>query len=195
MRGSGLGLFVIPLLNTSGQPLLSNMQNRKLRERIHKTSLSRGNRGGEFDNRENLSRILKLRAEKAQLLGYENHAHYILENQTALSVDAVNQRLAQLAMPAAANVAREERFDLPVYHEDVRVFEIKDHNKEVLALFIADFYARPSKRGGAWMNSYVSQSNLTGEKPVIANHLNITKPGDGEPTLLTFDEVTTCFLL
>ena len=255
------GSFVIPLLNTSGQPLLSTMQNRKLRERIHKTSLSRGNRGGEFDNRENLSRILKLRAEKAQLLGYENHAHYILENQTALSVDAVNQRLAQLAMPAAANVAREanelqrlideesqsfdleswdwdfyseklkrerfdfdasqlrdyleldnvlkrgvfyaaenlfgisfeERFDLPVYHEDVRVFEIKDHNKEVLALFIADFYARPSKRGGAWMNSYVSQSNLTGEKPVIANHLNITKPGDGEPTLLTFDEVTTMF--
>ena len=255
------GSFVIPLLNTSGQPLLSTMQNRKLRERIHKTSLSRGNRGGEFDNRENLSRILKLRAEKAQLLGYENHAHYILENQTALSVDAVNQRLAQLAMPAAENVAREanelqrlideesqsfdleswdwdfyseklkrerfdfdasqlrdyleldnvlkrgvfyaaenlfgisfeERFDLPVYHEDVRVFEIKDHNKEVLALFIADFYARPSKRGGAWMNSYVSQSNLTGEKPVIANHLNITKPGDGEPTLLTFDEVTTMF--
>jgi len=110
-----------------------------------------------------------------------------------LELDNVLKRGVFYAAENLFGISFEERFDLPVYHEDVRVFEIKDHNKEVLALFIADFYARPSKRGGAWMNSYVSQSNLTGEKPVIANHLNITKPGDGEPTLLTFDEVTTMF--
>ncbi len=255
------GKFVIPLLNTSGQPSLSSLQNRALRERIHKTSLSRGSRGGEYDNREVLSSVLRLRAERAQLLGYDNHAQFILENQTAQTVDAVNQRLQELTAPAAANARREaadlqqmvydaeedfqlaawdwsfyteklraarydfdasqlrpyleldnvlqrglffaaeqlygisfeERFDLPVYQEDVRVFEVFDATGTTLALFIADFYARPSKRGGAWMNSYVSQSDLMNTQPVVANHLNITKPPEGEPTLLTFSEVTTMF--
>ncbi len=87
----------------------------------------------------------------------------------------------------------EERFDLPVYQEDVRVFEVFDSVGTTLGLFLADFYARPSKRGGAWMNSYVSQSDLLNTQPVVANHLNITKPPAGEPTLLTFGEVTTMF--
>ncbi|MDZ7645518.1 MAG: M3 family metallopeptidase [Woeseiaceae bacterium] len=87
----------------------------------------------------------------------------------------------------------EERTDLPVYHPDVRTFEVFDKNGERLAIFLADFYARPSKRGGAWMNSYVSQSHLLGHRPVIANHLNIQKPPEGQPTLMTFDEVTTMF--
>ena len=255
------GKFVIPLLNTSGQPSLSSLQNRALRERIHKTSLARGSRGGEYDNREVLSSVLRLRAERAQLLGYDNHAQFILENQTAQTVDAVNQRLQELTAPAVANARREasdlqqmvydaeedfqlaawdwsfyteklraarydfdasqlrpyleldnvlqrglffaaeqlygisfeERFDLPVYQEDVRVFEVFDATGTTLALFIADFYARPSKRGGAWMNSYVSQSDLMNTQPVVANHLNITKPPEGEPTLLTFSEVTTMF--
>ena len=86
------GKFVIPLLNTSGQPALSSLQNRALRERMHLTSLSRGSRGGEFDNRETLSNVLRLRAERAQLLGYANHAEYILEDQTAATVAAVGSR-------------------------------------------------------------------------------------------------------
>ena len=86
-----------------------------------------------------------------------------------------------------------ERFDLPVYQEDVRVFEVKDSDGTLLALFLADFYARPSKRGGAWMNAYVSQSALMNTKPVVANHLNIPEPVEGEATLLTIDEVTTMF--
>ncbi|MDQ2702660.1 MAG: M3 family metallopeptidase [Pseudomonadota bacterium] len=86
-----------------------------------------------------------------------------------------------------------ERTDLPVYHEDVRVFDVFDKDGKQLAIFLADMYARPSKRGGAWMNSYVDQSGLTGYLPVIANHLNIPKPAEGEPTLLTWDEVTTAF--
>ena len=255
------GQYVIPLLNTSGQPALTSLQNRALRQRILETSLSRGNRGGEYDNREILSDVLRLRAERANLLGYANHAEFILENQTAQTVPAVNQRLAELAIPAMANANREagdlqqmiydteadfelqpwdwsfyteklraarfdfdagqlrpyfevdnvlqkgvffaaqqlyglsfaERFDLPVYQEDVRVFEVFDSVGTTLGLFIADFYARPSKRGGAWMNAYIPQSDLLNTQPVVANHLNITKPPEGEPTLLTFDEVTTMF--
>jgi peptidyl-dipeptidase Dcp len=86
-----------------------------------------------------------------------------------------------------------ERKDLPVYHPDVRVFEVSDRDGKPLALFLGDFYARESKRGGAWMNEYVSQSGLFGLKPVVANHLNIPKPPSGEPTLMTWDEVTTMF--
>ena len=86
-----------------------------------------------------------------------------------------------------------ERHDLPVYHPDVRVFEVFDADGERLAIFLGDFYARPSKRGGAWMNAYVSQSHLLGTRPVVANHLNVQKPPAGEPTLMTLDEVTTMF--
>jgi peptidyl-dipeptidase Dcp len=86
-----------------------------------------------------------------------------------------------------------ERHDLPVYHPDVRVFEVYDADGQPLALFLADLYARPAKRGGAWMSEYVSQSELLGTKPVVANHLNIPKPPAGEPALLTFDEVRTMF--
>ena len=255
------GKYVIPLLNTSGQPALSSLENRALRERIHKTSLSRGLSGGEFDNREALTRIVKIRAERAQLLGYDNHAAYSLEDQTAGTTAAVNERLATLAPPAVANAKSEaadlqamidaedgdfelaswdwdfyaekvrkdrydfdesqlkpylemnnvlvngvfyaaekvygltfkERTDLPVYHPDVKVWEVFDADGTTLALFIQDYYARESKRGGAWMNAYVTQSNLLGTRPVVANHLNVPKPPEGEPTLLTWNEVTTMF--
>ncbi|HCE08797.1 MAG TPA: dipeptidyl carboxypeptidase II, partial [Oxalobacteraceae bacterium] len=83
-----------------------------------------------------------------------------------------------------------ERKDLPVYQSDVRVFEVSDADGKPLALFLADYYARSNKRGGAWMNSYVDQSGLFGTHAVVANHLNIPKPPPGEPTLLTYDEVT-----
>ena len=86
-----------------------------------------------------------------------------------------------------------ERKDLPVYHADVRVFEIFDADGSSMGFFLADMYARSSKQGGAWMNAYVSQSGLMATKPVIANHLNIPKPANGQPTLMTFDEVTTMF--
>ena len=86
-----------------------------------------------------------------------------------------------------------ERHDLPVYQPDVRVFDVFDRDGKQLAIFIGDYYARPSKRGGAWMNSYVEQSEVFDFKPVVANHLNIPKPPPGEPTLLTHDEVRTAF--
>ena len=255
------GKYVLTLRNTSGQPPMASLTNRALRERIHKTSLSRGSRGSDFDNRDILANVIKLRAERAQLMGYDNHAAYSLENQTAQTPKAVNERLSSLAPKAVANANKEatdlqkmidaedgsfklaswdwdfytekvradrynfdasqlkpyfemdnvlqngvfyaatqlfgitfkERFDLPVYQEDVRVFEVFNEDGSVLALFIFDGYARSSKRGGAWMNAYVGQSKLKGNKPVIANHLNVVKPPKGEPTLMSFDEVITTF--
>jgi len=86
-----------------------------------------------------------------------------------------------------------ERHDLPVYEPGVRVFDVFDQDGSQLAIFIGDWYARPNKLGGAWMNEYVSQDGLTGDKPVVVNNLNIPKPPAGEPTLLTQDEVTTAF--
>ena len=255
------GQYVIPLLNTSGQPALASLDDRALRERIMRASLVRGTQGGEYDNREVITTMARLRAERAAMLGYPNHAAYILEAQTAQTVDAVNERLASLAPPAVANARREtadlqamasasgddlelaawdwayytekvradryafdaselppyfemnaviekgvffaanrlygltfeERPELPGYHPDVRVWEVFDADGSPLGLFLGDYYARPSKRGGAWMNAYVSQSRLLGTSPVVANHLNVPKPPEGEPTLLTFDEVETMF--
>src|SRR5690606_20536908 len=85
------------------------------------------------------------------------------------------------------------RKDLPVYQEDVRLLEVFDRDGSPLGLFLFDPYARSNKRGGAWMNSLVEQSRLFGDKPVVTNTLNIPKPPAGQPTLLTWDEVTTAF--
>ena len=86
-----------------------------------------------------------------------------------------------------------ERPDLKGYHPDVRVFEVHDADGSPLGLFLADLFARASKRGGAWMTSLVERSELLGTRPVVVNNLNIVKPPPGEPALLTFDEVVTMF--
>lgn len=255
------GKFVLRFQNTTDQPWLASLHDRALRLRIMDASLARNSKGGPFDNRQVVIRIAQLRAERANLLGYPNHAAYQLEDQTAADVPTVNKLLAQLAPLAVANAQREaadmqkvveqehggfqiapcdwdlysekvrkaryqfdesqlrpyyelnhvlldgvffaagklygltfkERHDLPVYHPDVRVFEVYDRDGQPLALFLGDYYARPSKRGGAWMSAYVQQSDLFRTKPVVANHLNIPKPPNGEPTLLTHDEVRTAF--
>jgi peptidyl-dipeptidase Dcp len=85
-----------------------------------------------------------------------------------------------------------ERPDLKGYNGDVRVYEVFNEDGGALGLFLLDPYARPNKRGGAWMNSLVDQSGLFGEKPVVINNLNVAKPASG-PTLLTYDEVSTAF--
>src|SRR6056297_1459848 len=254
--------YVLTLMNFSSQPQLTSLVNREVRERLMEASLKRGSRGGEFDNREIVASLLELRAEKANMLGYDTHADFVLEERTAGTVAAVDEMLGTLAPVSVANARKEgealqamidetadesfelqswdwpfyaekvrqqkydfdesqikpyfeldsvlingvfhaaeqvygltfkERPDLPVYHPDVRVFEIFDTDGERLSIFLGDFYARPSKRGGAWMNAYVPQSGLLGTQPVVANHQNIPKPPEGEPTLMTLDEVTTMF--
>ncbi|MCX7169359.1 MAG: M3 family metallopeptidase [Proteobacteria bacterium] len=90
-------------------------------------------------------------------------------------------------------ISFKQRRDLPTYHPDVRTYEVFDADGKPLALFLIDPYARSNKRGGAWMNAYVEQAELPGTQPVVGNHLNIPKPPAGEPTLLSFDEVTTLF--
>jgi peptidyl-dipeptidase Dcp len=250
------GKFMVALQNTTGQPPLAELTNPQVRARLMAASLARGSRGGEFDNRDVVKKLARLRAEQARLLGYENFAAYSLENQTARNPANVNKLLGELAKPAVDNARREgadlaavaggpitaadwdfytdkvraqrfafdekqlkpyfelnnvlvngvfyaatklygitfkERKDLPVYDPDVRVFDVIDADGKPLAIFLADMYARPNKQGGAWMNEYVSQSALLGEQSVVGNHLNIPKPPAGEPTLLTFDEVTTAF--
>jgi peptidyl-dipeptidase Dcp len=261
-RKRGLdGKFVIPVVNTTQQAPLAVLTNRATREKLLATSLARGSHGGQYDNREVVLQLAKLRAERAALLGYPSHAAYMLEDQTAKSTDAVNKLLAEFAKPAVNNATKEaaeiqkvvdrenggfqagaqdwdfysdkvraeryafdqnqlrpyfefnnvllngvffaankeygisfkERHDLPVYNPDVRVFDVFDANGKQLAIFLMDPYARSNKRGGAWMNAYVNQNKLLGNRPVIANHLNIPKPAAGEPTLLTYDEVRTAF--
>jgi peptidyl-dipeptidase Dcp len=86
-----------------------------------------------------------------------------------------------------------ERHDLPKYHSQVRTFEVFDSSGAAIGLFLADYYTRDSKRGGAWMNDFVLQSELLDHQPVVVNNLNIVKPPAGEPTLLTIDEVETAF--
>src|SRR3954468_19978590 len=86
-----------------------------------------------------------------------------------------------------------ERHDIPVYQPDVRTFEVFDANGQPLALFYADYFKRDNKQGGAWMDQFVDQSGLTGNKPVVYNVANFTKPAAGQPALLTYDDVTTMF--
>ena len=87
----------------------------------------------------------------------------------------------------------QERHDIPVYHPDVRTFEVFDANGQPLALFYADYFKRDNKQGGAWMDQFVDQSALMGTKPVVFNVANFTKPAAGQPALLTYDDVTTMF--
>jgi peptidyl-dipeptidase Dcp len=259
------GKYLIPLQNTTGQPALSQLKDRALREKIYRASVERSN-GGAADNNTVIAKIVKLRAERAQLLGYAHHAAYQLEDESAGNAGAVGEiltRMVPAALAAAKNDAAEmqriidaeaagnntkpfklepwdwalyaeqlrqarfdfeqaevapyfeldrvvqdgvffaarelygvtfkERKDLPVYQQDVRIFEVFDRDGAPLALFVADFFARDSKRGGAWMDNLVRQSQLFGLRPVITNTLNIPKPQPGRPVLLTFDEVTTLF--
>jgi peptidyl-dipeptidase Dcp len=255
------GKFVVTLTLFTGHPYLASLENRDSRRRLLEASRARGARGNAHDNRGVLREIVRLRAERAELLGYPNHAAYITADQTAGSPESVERMLRQLAAPAAANAVAEqaalqklvdegpapfrlaahdwayltekvraeryaldrtalrpwfeaervlqdgvffaaeklygvrftERTDLRAYHPDARVFEVHNADGSALGLFVLDLYTRDTKRGGAWMNSIVSQSALRGTAPVVVNNLNVSKPAPGQPTLLSLDEVTTLF--
>ncbi len=253
-------LITLPLF--TGHPALAQLRVRESRRRIMAASLARASRDNANDNRPVLLEIVRLRAERAKLLGYESHAAYVTADETAGTPDAVEQMLRRLAAPAARNALAEraalqsivdetetapfgveahdwafytervrtarydidssalrpwfeaervlqdgvffaatrlygvtfaERDDLVAYHPGARVFEVSNADGSPVGLYVLDLYTRDSKRGGAWMNAIVSQSRLRGTAPVVVNNLNVPLPGDGEPTLLTLDEVTTLF--
>ncbi|MFD8086259.1 M3 family metallopeptidase [Kitasatospora sp. NPDC059722] len=100
---------------------------------------------------------------------------------------------AFFAAGLAYGISFTERPDLTAYHPDARVFEVAEEDGTPLGLFVGDFHARASKRGGAWMDELVSQSALTGRRAVVMNNLNVPKPAPGEPVLLTWDEVRVLF--
>lgn len=255
------GSYLVTLTLFTGHPYLASLTNRTSRKRILDASRSRGSRGNAFDNQDVLLEIVRLRAERAALLGFRSHAAFVTADETAGSPEAVHARLRELAAPAARNARREQaalqgiidaepdpftleahdwafytekvrqaeydldraalrpwfeaervlrdgvfraatelygitftdRPDLRAYHPDARVFEVHNPDASPLGLFIFDLYTRDTKRGGAWMNSIVSQSHLRGTKPVVVNNLNVSKPAPGKPTLLSLDEVTTLF--
>lgn len=254
------GKWLIEIVNTTTQPVLSSLKNRALRERIFKASTSR-NSSGDADNSAIVGRLAQLRAQKAKLLGFANWAAYVMDDQMAKTPEAALKLLAGLAPAAAKNAKAEavklqavidkqkggfqlepwdwdfyseqvrkaefdldeaamkpyfnfdsvlvngvfyaaqemygltfkERHDLPVYHPDVRVFDIIDTGNTVIGLFYGDYYARDNKNGGAWMDSFLDQGTLLGQQPVITQNCNYVKPAAGQPCLLSLDDVTTLF--
>ena len=250
------GKFLLTLIQPSNQPALASLDNRDVRRRLFEASVARGSFGGDLDVLDLVKSMVRLRAEKAALLGFANYAELVVDRQTAPDFGAVRTMLNRLAPAAVRNadaeaaalaesaghpleawdwayysakVRRErytvdeqalrpyfeldrvladgvffaatslfgitfhERKDLAGYHEDVRVWEVRDADGTGLGLFLGDYYTRETKRGGAWMNSLVDQSALLGTRPVVINNLNISKPPAGGPTLLTLDEVRTAF--
>lgn len=256
------GKYMLTITNTTRVPLLSSLDNRDVRRQLWEASAYRGlGEDGGIDTRPIILELVSLRAQRVELLGYDNYAKYALEPQTAQSpqnvldmleglIPAVNlnagneeEQITQMmredgvegelqpwdweyyaekvrkakydidesevrpyfelnrvledgvfyAMNRLYGISFEERFDLPIYQEDVRVFNVFDEDGSQLGLFYADYFERDSKRGGAWMNSFVLQSHLKEQKPVIVNVLNISPPAEGDPALISFDNVTTLF--
>ena len=254
--------WLITLDYPSYIPFMKYAKNRELRKQLSVAFGSKGFHGDELDNRKNILKISSLRNERANLLGYPTHAHFILEERMASSPERVQAFLNELlekAKPAAerefeelkqfaktldgiekiekwdgayyseklkqklfdlddeklkpyfklenvvAGVFKvaeklfglkfEEVFDIDKYHEEVKTFKVFDNTGNLVSLFYADFHPRPGKRGGAWMTSYKPQyrKNSENSRPHISNVCNFTKPTESEPSLLTFNEVTTLF--
>lgn len=127
----------------------------------------------------------QVRKEKYDLDADETKPYFELNK---VLIDGVFYAASQLY-----GLTFKERKDIPVYQEDVKVFEVFEENGKSLALFYCDYFKRDNKNGGAWMSNIVGQSKLFGTKPVIYNICNFTKPAPGQPALISFDDVTTMF--
>ena len=253
--------YLIGLLNTTQQPLLVSLKNRATREKIYKSAWYRAEKNDEGDTREIIEKTVRLRLQKANLMGKKSFAEWKLQDQMAKTPQPAMELLAKIAAPAVAKAKEEakeiqdlidaqnggfkleawdwnfyaeqvrkakydldeseikpyfelttvlengvfyaakqmygitfkERKDLPVYNPDVKVYEVFDEKGNSIAIYYLDFYTRDNKNGGAWMNSVVSQSHYLKQKPVIVNVYNFSKPVDGNPSLISFDDVTTMF--
>ena len=109
------------------------------------------------------------------------------------NVDSVQQNGVFYAANRVYGLTFRQRKDIPVYHPDVKVFEVIDKNGQPIALFYSDMFRRPTKRGGAWMSEFAKQSHKRGQLPIIYNVCNSAKAPESQPSLLTWDEVTTMF--
>jgi peptidyl-dipeptidase Dcp len=259
-RGHESG-YAITLARSSIEPFLQFSTRRDLREAAFKAWSARGLRGSETDNRTLIVEMVKLRAERAAILGYENFAAYRLDDTMAGSPEAVLGLLDAVWTPAREQALREqaalqrlvaedgqnftlapwdwrfyaerlrkaefeldeaevkpylqlekiieaafhtagrlfgitftERHDLPLYHPDVRAWEVQDEQGRHVGLFLGDYFARSSKRSGAWMSAFRRQHKLEGEvRPIIVNVMNFAKAAGDAPTLLSFDDARTLF--
>ena len=252
------GKWVFTLQSSSRLPFLQYADNRNLREQVYTAYINRANKGDKNDNKAIISRIITLRLEKANLLGFDNYANFVLDQNMAKNSDTVMNLLNKLwgysivnAKKEAAELqkimdkegrgeklaawdwwyysekVRQEKYNLsedelkpyfklenvregafavanklygitltemknmPVYHPDVKAFDVKDSNGSHLGLLYLDYFPRPGKRGGAWMNNYKDQCGAV--RPVICNVASFTKPAGEIPSLLTVDEVQTLF--
>jgi peptidyl-dipeptidase Dcp len=253
--------WLLPLQNTTQQPVLAFLADRATRKSIFENSWNRTEKGDANDTRATIARLAELRAAKAALLGFPNFAAWNLTDQMAKTPEAAKRFLDALVPASTARAAGEardiqslidsqhggftvepwdwefyseqvrkakydldqseikpyfelnnvlengvfyaahqlygltfkERKDIPVYQQDVRVFEVYDADGKPLALWYCDYFKRDNKNGGAWMDSLVGQSKLLGQLPVVFNVANFEKPAPGEPALLSFDDVTTMF--
>ncbi|MDI5887532.1 M3 family metallopeptidase [Flavobacterium yafengii] len=243
-------------------PFVTYADNRELRKKMVIAFGAKGFQNNEFDNQEIVLKIAKLRFDRAQVLGYATHAHFVLEERMAESPEKVktfSNDLLEKAKPAALKefaqltafakeldgieqlekwdgayyseklkqqlfnlddeilkpyfqlekvlegafavaqklygITFEEIFEVDKYHEEVKTYEVKDEEDQLVAVFYADFFPRKGKRNGAWMTSFKSQYIKKGinERPHISIVCNFTKPTETKPSLLTFNEVTTLF--
>ena len=258
----GKAPYAIVIVNTTQQAILASLDNRDLRKRVFEASVHRADGTNKHNTFAIASEIAKLRAEQAELMGYENYASYSLEDTMAKTPDNVYAFLKNLikayrpkadaetkaiedyarktegadfklqpydrfyysakmkkemlnisddevkpyftvdsvllngvfyAASRVYGLSFKERTDIPTYHPDMKAYEVIDNDGKSLALFYCDYYRRPTKRGGAWMDGFQKQSRQWNQLPIIFNVCNSAKAPEGQPSLITWDEVTTMF--
>jgi peptidyl-dipeptidase Dcp len=255
------GKHAVTLSRSSVEPFLTTSRRRDLREKVFRAFIARGDNGGLTDNTSIIAEMVKLRAERAKLLGYETFAHYRLDDAMAKTPQAVRGLLEKVWAPARkraladrdgmqelihadggnfklaawdwryyAEKLRKQQCDLdeaeiepylgldnmieasfetarrlfglsfkplqgiPVWHPDVRVWDVRGADGSHVGLFFGDYFARPSKRSGAWMSGLRDQEKLSGDiRPLVFNVMNFSKPRDGEPALISFEDARTLF--
>ena len=256
------GKWVYTLHKPSWIPFLQYSEKRELREKIYMGYINRGNNNDEFDNKKIAAQIVALRTERAQILGFPTHAHFVLDVNMARNPENVYELLDKLWKPALKRAKAErremqaianregkkfrleswdwwyyaeklkkekydmddevlrpyfqlknvrqgafdlatklwgitlhERTDIPVYHEDVKAFEVKEADGTTIGVLYTDYHPRASKRGGAWCGAYRKQMKKDGQNvtPVINNVFNLSKPTAEKPALLSLGEVTTIY--
>jgi peptidyl-dipeptidase Dcp len=261
-RNLPAGSFAIVNTRSAVDPILTFADNRALRERVWRAFVNRGDNGGTSDTNQIIAEIVRLRAERARLLGFETHAHWRMQDTMAGTPQRAQELMMRVWPAAVARVreevrdmqavanrergaritiepwdyryyqekVRRERYNLsqdeikpyfqlnnmiegmfwsagqlyglqfqentgqvPVWHPDVRSFEVLREG-QVIGVFYMDNYARTGKRSGAWATTFRSRSGLMGDRIVLgSNNNNFTKPGPGEPVLISLDDAETLF--